>query len=75
MPREVGARSVVMGEVPDDMKIGEDCVIIGATDSRGNTILNTEMAIGKGARAGPGSIAIGHGAMAGLGTDRSPSGE
>lgn len=61
---KVGKNSVVMGQVPADAEIGEDCTIIGATDANGNTILNTSMAVGKGAYAGPGSIAIGTGAGA-----------
>ena len=41
----------------------------GATDSRGNVVLNQPMAVGRGAKAGPGSIAIGAGAGAGAGFD------
>jgi hypothetical protein len=46
-------------------KIGNRNVIIGATDDRGNTILNKPMTVGYGARGGPGSIVIG--AFAGAG--------
>jgi hypothetical protein len=61
---KVGKDSVVMGNVPADAEIGEGCTIIGATDALGNTTLNTTMAVGKGAYAGPGGIAIGTGAGA-----------
>jgi hypothetical protein len=62
---KIGKDSVVMGNVPEDMEVGEGCVIIGATDDRGNCIINTPMAVGRDAHAGPGSIAIGAGAGAG----------
>ena len=62
---KIGKDSVVIGNVPADAQVGEGCVIIGATDARGNTIINTPMAVGRGAYAGPGSIAIGAGANAG----------
>ena len=61
----VGNDSVVMGQVSPNAKIGDRSVVIGATDARGNTILNQPMAIGNGACAGPGSIAIGANAGAG----------
>lgn len=61
----VGIDSVVIGNVTGD--IGNGSVVIGATDDRGNTIINTPMAVGRGAFAGPGSIAIGAGAGAGVG--------
>ena len=61
---KIGKDSVVMGQMPADAEIGEGCTIIGATDANGNTILNTTMAVGKGAFAGPGGIAIGTGAGA-----------
>ena len=63
---KVGKHSVVIGDVPSTSHIGEGSVVIGATDSNGNTILNTPMAVGYGAKAGPGSIAIGAFAGAGL---------
>ncbi len=62
---KVGIDSVVIGNVTGD--IGNGSVVIGATDDRGNTIINTPMAVGRGAFAGPGSIAIGAGAGAGVG--------
>ena len=67
LPRKlnVGIDSVVIGNVTGD--IGNGSVVIGATDDRGNTIINTPMAVGRGAFAGPGSIAIGAGAGAGVG--------
>lgn len=58
--------SVVIGNIPSTSNIGEGSVVIGATDSHDNTILNTPMAVGYGAKAGPGSIAIGAFAGAGL---------
>lgn len=61
---KIGKDSVVIGNV-DAREIGERCVVIGATDANGNTIINTPMAVGYGAKAGPGSIAIGNFAGAG----------
>ncbi len=69
----VGADSIVVGGIPSDTKVGDRSVVIGSTDSRGNTILNQgSVAIGQGATAGPDSIAIGANANAGRGhVDRS----
>jgi hypothetical protein len=53
----IGKDSVVMGNVSG--KIGDRSVVVGATDSHGNTILNKPMAVGHNAHAGPNSIAIG----------------
>ena len=64
---KIGKDSVVMGNVPSNLEVGEGCVIIGATDERGNTIINQPMAVGRNAQAGPNSIAIGAGANAGGG--------
>ena len=64
---KIGKDSVVMGNVPSNLEVGEGCVIIGATDKRGNTIINQPMAVGRNAQAGPNSIAIGAGANAGGG--------
>ncbi len=58
-----GKDTVVIGNVSGD--VGDGSVVIGATDERGNTIINQPMAVGRGASAGPGSIAIGAGASAG----------
>lgn len=63
---KTGKHSVVIGNVPCTSNIGEGSVVIGPTDSHGNTILNKPMAVGYGAKAGPGSIAIGAFAGAGL---------
>jgi len=60
---KTGKDSVVMGDVSGE--VGEGSVVIGPTDNRGNTIINQPMAVGRGASAGPGSIAIGAGASAG----------
>ncbi len=59
----VGKDSVVIGEVSGH--VGNGSVVIGPTDSNGNTIINRSMAIGSNAKAGPGSIAIGANAGAG----------
>ena len=56
--------SVVMGNVSSNLEVGEGCVIIGATDECGNTIINRPMAAGRNAQAGPNLIAIGSGANA-----------
>jgi hypothetical protein len=61
----VGNDSVVMGRVPPNQVVGDRSVVVGATDDQGNTILTTPMAVGHGATAGHGSIAIGAGAHAG----------
>ena len=63
---KTGKHSVVIGNVPESSSIGEGSVVIGATDSHGNTRITTPMAVGYGAKAGPGSIAIG--AFAGAGS-------
>jgi hypothetical protein len=59
----VGKDAVVIGDISGD--VGDGSVVIGATDSRGNVILNQTMAVGRDAHAGSGSIAIGAGAGAG----------
>ncbi len=56
---KIGKHSVVIGNVPSNSDIGEGSVVIGATDTRGNTILNQPMAVGFGAKANSNSIAIG----------------
>ena len=56
--------AVVIGDVSGE--VGNGSVVIGATDDRGNTILNQPMAVGRDAKAGRGSIAIGAGASAAL---------
>lgn len=61
----VGHDSVVMGNVTG--AVGNRSVVIGPTHERGNVVLNTPMAVGYGAVAGPGSIAIG--AFAGAGSN------
>ena len=61
----LGKDNVIIGNVPSDLEAGDGNVIIGATDAHGNTIINTPMAVGRDAKAGPGSIAIGAGAGAG----------
>ena len=68
---KVGKDSVVIGNIPSDSHVGDGSVVIGATDSRGNTIINQPMAVGRGAQAGPGSIAIG--AFAGAGVTQQQS--
>ncbi len=63
---KIGKDAVVMGNVPSGAQIGDGSVVIGPTDSHGNTIINQPMAVGRGAQAGPGSIAIGAFAGAGV---------
>lgn len=60
---KTGKDTVVIGDV--EGAVGDGSVVIGPTDERGNTIINQPMAVGRGASAGPGSIAIGAGASAG----------
>ena len=62
---KVGKDAVVYGDVSGD--IGDGSVVVGPTDSNHNTIINQSMALGRNAKAGPGSIAIG--ANAGAGSD------
>lgn len=64
---KTGKDSVVIGNVSGE--VGDGSVVITATDANGNIILNQPMAVGKNAKAGPGSIAIGAGAGAGSGAD------
>lgn len=59
---KTGKDSVVIGDVTGT--VGDGSVVIGPTDERGNTIITQPMAVGRGAKAGPGSIAIGAGASA-----------
>jgi Pyruvate/2-oxoacid:ferredoxin oxidoreductase gamma subunit len=66
---KIGKDSVVIGNVPAHLEVGDGSVIIGATDANGNTIINQPMAVGRGARAGLSSIAIG--AFAGAGVSSS----
>lgn len=60
---KTGKDTVIIGNVSGD--VGDGSVVIGATDEHGNTIINQPMAVGRGASAGPGSIAIGADASAG----------
>ena len=60
----VGKDSVVM--FAPNAHVGDGSVVIGATDGNGSTILRETMAVGRGAYAAPGSIAIGAGAGAGM---------
>lgn len=60
----IGKDNVIMGQVSENLAAGDGNVIIGSTDSNGNVILNSPMAIGRDAKAGPGTIAIGAGAGA-----------
>jgi len=55
---KVGHDSVVIGRVDDSVAIGDRSVVVGATDSSGNTIIR-EGAFGYGAKASLGSVAIG----------------
>ena len=64
---KTGKDSVVIGDVSGE--VGDGSVVIGATDSNGNVILNQSMAVGRNAKAGPGWIAIGAGAGAGSGAE------
>jgi hypothetical protein len=68
---KVGKDSVVIGNVPSNSQVGDCSVVIGPTNSRGDIIINKPMAVGHGAQAGPGSIAIG--AFAGAGVDQQQS--
>ncbi|MBN1638096.1 MAG: hypothetical protein JW866_03960 [Ignavibacteriales bacterium] len=61
--QKIGKDAVVIGNVNAD--VGDGSVVINATDSNGNVILNRPMAIGRGAKADNTSIAIGANANAG----------
>ncbi|HXJ56953.1 MAG TPA: hypothetical protein VNU68_09835 [Verrucomicrobiae bacterium] len=61
---DVGKDSVAIGRVSGS--VGDRSVVVGATDSNGNTIITLPMAVGYNAQAGPGSIAIGANARAGV---------
>ena len=62
---KVGKDSVVMGNVPANVEVGDRSVVVGPTHGT-DTILNTPMAVGHNASAAPDSIAIGAGASAGF---------
>lgn len=62
---KLGKDNVIIGNVPADLEVGDGNVIIGSTDSNGNTNITTPMAVGRGAMADSTSIAIGAGAKAG----------
>lgn len=61
----IGDDNVIIGR--NNMNVGSGNVIIDATDSNGNTILNRPMVIGRNAKGGPNDIVIG--ANAGSGSD------
>ena len=65
MTSKIGKDTVVIGKVPAGTSVGDRSVVIGPTDGRGNVKLNKTMAVGYGANAGPGSVAIGAFANAG----------
>ncbi len=48
---KLGKDNVIMGSVPSDLEMGDGNVVIGVTDSHGNTIINTPMAVGRDAQA------------------------
>jgi hypothetical protein len=63
---DLGTDNTIVGKIPTGSKLGSGNTIVGATDSNGNTIINRGgTAIGNGATADPGSIAIGAHAHAG----------
>ena len=61
----VGNDSVVMGQVSPNARVGDRSVVIGATDTHGNTILTQPMVVGHNAHGGPNSIVIGADAWGG----------
>ncbi len=61
----VGIDSFVIGNVTGD--VGNGSGVIGPTDDRGNTVINTLIAVGRRAFEGPGCLAIGAGAGSGAG--------
>ncbi|HEX4504502.1 MAG TPA: hypothetical protein VH722_02135, partial [Alphaproteobacteria bacterium] len=61
----IGNDNTLVGRVDPMRSMGSGNTIVGATDANGNVMLNTPMAIGRDAHAGPGSVAIGAGANAG----------
>lgn len=66
----IGKDSVVIGNIDNNRKIGDGCVVIDCPDANGNIILNGKtIAIGIQAYATEGSIAIGAYASAGAATD------
>jgi len=62
-----GDENVIIGNIGNRSINGSRNVIIGATDSNGNTILNRPMIIGNNAKGGPNDIVIG--SNAGSGSD------
>ncbi len=65
----VGDESVVVGKVPANTKIGNRSTVVGATDDKDNSIISpppgSAIAIGAGAKAETGSVAVGTGAEVG----------
>jgi hypothetical protein len=55
---KVGNESVFIGQIKVGATVGDRSVVIGATDSFGNSIIR-EGAYGYGAKSAPGSVAIG----------------
>jgi hypothetical protein len=63
---DLGKDATAVGRIPVGSKLGDGSTYVGATDSKGNTILNLGgTAIGNGAQADPTSMAIGAHANAG----------
>jgi len=63
---DLGTDNTIVGKIPTSSQLGSGNTIVGATDSNGNTIINRGgTAIGNGATADQGSIAIGAHAHAG----------
>jgi hypothetical protein len=69
---KVGKESVVYGNVPTDLDVGDQSVVVGATDAHGNVRIGGGTAVGHGSYADSTSVAIGKGAGAGSRPDKKP---
>lgn len=63
---EAGKFNTIIGKLPLGSKIGDGNTIVNAGDANGNVVFDTPMAVGYGAKGGPGTIVIGAFANAGL---------
>jgi hypothetical protein len=70
---EVGDYNTLIGKVSMPKRMGHGNTIVGATDDRGNTILNKSMSVGYKAGSAPDSIIIG--AFAGSNLGKKPVSE
>ena len=69
---EMGDDNTLYGKLNVPKKMGSRNTIVGATDERGRSIVNTPTSIGAGAGFDPTSVIIGSGAGANIGRKKRP---